>query len=84
MDETIEELEKQFLVVECFAKHSLRKDSLIGVAKVSLLLLTAGPVSHKLRLRAVRLPPLRPHHNTVPRASCISVRGESHRAVLAL
>lgn len=56
VEQTTAALEQQFLVVECFAKHSLRKDSLIGVARVSLLILTAGPVSHKLRFRAERAP----------------------------
>ena len=46
-------LQQQVLRIECYAKHSLRKDSPIGVAQVDLLLCLGGPVQHKLTLFSV-------------------------------
>ena len=47
-------LEKEILVVECYASHSFREDSLIGRVKVDLLTVLAGPSAHYHTLLSVR------------------------------
>jgi len=44
-------LRNQHLVIECYTKHTLRKDSLVGSSSVNLLLLLGGPPKHQLLLK---------------------------------
>lgn len=46
------------LTLECFAQHSLRKDSLIGKCRVDFLSLAAGPLNQKLTLFNERKQPV--------------------------
>lgn len=46
-------LKQQLLRIECYAKHSLRKDSIIGTATVNLLLCLGGPTDHIITLNSV-------------------------------
>ena len=46
-------LRQQLLRIEVYAKHSYRKDSIVGSTQVDLLLCLGGPTDHRLTLVSV-------------------------------